>query len=140
MSKKRIAKVVKLQLPGGEAKPGAALASAGILMPKFCSEFNEQTADRRGENVPVIITAYEDKSFDFVLKTTPVADLIKKACNIKSGSGSPKANKVATLSREDAKKIAEYKMPDLNALDLESAIKIVEGAARSMGVNVEEEK
>ena len=135
---KKIAKVVKIQLPGGEAKPGAALASAGIVMPKFCTEFNEKTADQKGKIVPVIITAYEDKSFDFVIKTTPVANLIKEACNIKSGSSNPKTTKVATLSYEDAKKIAEYKMPDLNANDLDAAIKIVAGSARSMGVNVEE--
>ena len=133
---KKVAKVVKIQLPAGEAKPGAALASAGILMPKFCSEFNEKTVDQKGKTIPVIITAYEDKSFDFVLKTVPVTNLIKDACNIKSGSSNPKKI-VATLSKEDARKIAEYKMPDLNALDVESAIKVVEGSARSMGVSVE---
>ncbi len=133
---KRVAKVVKIQLPAGEAKPGAALASAGILMPKFCSEFNEKTANQRGKIIPVIITAYEDKSFDFVLKTVPVSNLIKEACNLKSGAANPK-KKVATISKEDVRKIAEYKMPDLNALDLDSAIKIVEGSARSMGVEVE---
>ena len=137
---KRVAKVVKLEILGGQAKPGSALASAGINMPKFCSAFNDQTRDRMGEVVPVIITAYEDKSFDFVIKTTPVTNLIKDACNIKSGSSNPKTTKVATLSYEDAKKIAEYKMPDLNANDLDAAIKIVAGSARSMGVNVEEKK
>ena len=137
---KKIAKVVKLEIVGGQAKPGPKLASAGIVMPKFCTEFNEKTADQKGKIVPVIITAYEDKSFDFVIKTTPVANLIKDACNIKSGSSNPKANKVATLSYEDAKKIAEYKMPDLNANDLDAAIKIVAGSARSMGVNVEEKE
>lgn len=135
---KKIAKVVKIQLPAGEAKPGAALASAGIVMPKFCTEFNEKTADRRGDIVPVIITAYEDKSFDFVIKTSPVTGMIKKACNIKSGSSAPNKNKVATLSKEDVRKIAEYKMPDLNANDIDAAMKIVAGSARSMGVDVEE--
>lgn len=135
---KKIAKVVKIQIPAGEAKPGAALASAGILMPKFCAEFNEKTAERRGEIVPVIITAYEDKSFNFVLKTSPVVGLIKKVCNIKSGSDNPLKNKVATISKADIRKIAEYKMPDLNAIDIEAAIKTVEGSARSMGVTVEE--
>ena len=135
---KKIAKVVKIQLPAGEAKPGAALASAGIVMPKFCTEFNEKTADRRGDIVPVIITAYEDKSFDFVIKTSPVTGMIKKACNIKSGSSVPNKNKVATLSKEDVRKIAEYKMPDLNANDIDAAMKIVAGSARSMGVDVEE--
>ena len=135
---KKIAKIVKIQIPAGEAKPGAALASAGILMPKFCKEFNDQTSDRRGEIVPVIITAYQDKSFDFVLKTSPAVGMIKKACNIKSGSDNPLKNKVATISEEDIRKIAEYKMPDLNANDIEAAMKIVEGSARSMGVKVED--
>ena len=135
---KKIAKVVKIQLPAGEAKPGAALASAGIVMPKFCTEFNEKTADKKGNIIPVIITAYEDKSFDFVIKTSPVANEIKKACNIKSGSGNPKKNKVAKLSKDAVRKIAEYKMPDLNANDIEAAMKIVAGSARSMGVEVEE--
>lgn len=134
---KKVAKVVKLQIPGGEAKPGAALASAGILMPKFCSEFNEKTANRRGEVVPVVITAYEDKSFDFELKTTPVAELIKKELNLEKGSGVPNKDKVGKLSKDQVKKIAEAKMPDLNANDLEAAMKIVEGSARSMGVDVE---
>lgn len=134
---KKVAKVVKIQLPAGEAKPGAALASAGILMPKFCSEFNEKTADQRGKTIPVIITAYEDKSFDFVLKTVPVTDLIKEACNIKSGSSNP-TKIVATIKKDDVRKIAEYKMKDLNALDVEAAMKVVEGSVRSMGVKVEE--
>ena len=135
---KKVAKVVKLQIPGGEAKPGAALASAGILMPKFCSEFNEKTADRRGEIVPVIITAYEDKSFIFELKTTPVAELIKKECSLEKGSGEPNKNKVGKLTKQQVKSIAEKKMADLNANDIEAAMKIVEGSARSMGVTVEE--
>lgn len=126
---KKVAKVVKLQIPAGQAKPGPALASAGILMPKFCQEFNDQTRDRAGDIVPVIITAYEDKSFTFVLKTTPTADLLKKATNIKKGSGTP--------NKEEIRKIAEYKMPDLNANDVEAACKIVEGTARNMGIEVE---
>ena len=137
MASKKIAKVVKLQIPAGDAKPGAALASAGILMPKFCSEFNEKTASRRGEIVPVIITAYEDKSFDFELKITPVVELIKKECNLQKGSGVPNKEKVAKLNKEQVKKIAEIKMADFNTVDLESAMKIVEGTARSMGVEVE---
>ena len=98
---KKVAKVVKLQIPAGQAKPGPALASAGILMPKFCQEFNDQTRDRAGDIVPVIITAYEDKSFTFVLKTTPTADLLKKATNIKKGSGTP--NKVKFPKKKFAK-------------------------------------
>lgn len=134
---KKVAKVVKLQIPAGQAKPGPALASAGILMPKFCQEFNDQTRDRAGDIVPVIITAYEDKSFTFVLKTTPTADLLKKATNIKKGSGTPNEVKVAKISKEEIRKIAEYKMPDLNANDVEAACKIVEGTARNMGIEVE---
>ncbi|MFA5235261.1 MAG: 50S ribosomal protein L11 [Bacilli bacterium] len=135
---KRIAKVLKMELPGGEAKPGPKLASAGIVMPKFCTDFNAKTADRRGEVVPVIITAYEDKSFDYVIKTTPVAGLIKKAAGIEKGSGNPKATKVGKISRADLKKIAEYKMVDLNCYDLEAAMKIVEGSCLAMGVKVED--
>ena len=134
---KKVAKVVKLQIPAGQAKPGPALASAGILMPKFCQEFNDQTRDRAGDIVPVIITAYEDKSFTFVLKTTPTADLLKKATTIKKGSGTPNKVKVAKISKEEIRKIAEYKMPDLNANDVEAACKIVEGTARNMGIEVE---
>lgn len=134
---KKVAKVVKLQIPAGQAKPGPALASAGILMPKFCQEFNDQTRDRAGDIVPVIITAYEDKSFTFVLKTTPTADLLKKATNIKKGPGTPNKVKVAKISKEEIRKIAEYKMPDLNANDVEAACKIVEGTARNMGIEVE---
>ena len=134
---KKVAKVVKLQIPAGQAKPGPALASAGILMPKFCQEFNDQTRDRAGDIVPVIITAYEDKSFTFVLKTTPTADLLKKATNIKKGSGTPNKVKVAKISKEEIRKIAEYKMPDLNANDIEAAMKIVAGTARNMGIKIE---
>jgi large subunit ribosomal protein L11 len=127
-----------MELPGGEAKPGPKLASAGIVMPKFCTDFNAKTADRRGEVVPVIITAYEDKSFDYVIKTAPVAGLIKKAAGIEKGSGNPKATKVGKISRADLKKIAEYKMVDLNCYDLEAAMKIVEGSCVAMGVKVED--
>ena len=105
-------------------------------MPKFCQEFNDQTRDRAGDVVPVIITAYEDKSFTFVLKTTPTADLLKKAANIKKASGTPNKVKVAKVSQEEVRKIAEYKMPDLNANDVEAACKIVEGTARSMGIEI----
>ena len=134
---KKIAKVVKLQLPAGGAKPGSALASAGVNMPKFCTEFNEKTRDRAGEPVPVIITAYEDKSFDFVVKKAPATYYIKKATGLKSGSANPLKNKVAKLTKEQLKKIAEDKMEDLNANDVEAAMKIIAGSARSMGVTVE---
>lgn len=136
---KRIAKVVKMELPGGEAKPGPKLASAGILMPKFCTDFNAKTADKKGEIIPVIITAYEDKSFDFVIKTSPVTGLIKKAAGIEKGSNNAKTTKIGQLKRSDLKKIAEYKMPDLNAYDIEAAMKIIEGSARNMGVTIVED-
>ncbi len=135
---KKIAKVVKLELIGGEAKPGPKLASAGIVMPKFCTDFNAKTADRRGEIVPVIITAYEDKSCDFVLKTSPVAGLLKKAAGIDKGSSNAKTKKVGHISQEDLRKIAEYKLPDLNCNDVEAAMKVIEGSARNMGIVVDD--
>ena len=134
---KKIAKICKLQFPAGGAKPGPALASAGINMPQFCSQFNDATKDRHGDIVPVIITAYEDKSFSFILKTTPAANLIKKYAGVTKGSGSPKANKVGKLTQAQLKEIAEYKMPDLNANDVEGAMRIIAGTARNMGVTVE---
>ena len=106
-------------------------------MPQFCSQFNDATKDRHGDIVPVIITAYEDKSFSFVLKTTPAANLIKKYAGVTKGSGSPKANKVGKLTQAQLKEIAEYKMPDLNANDVEGAMRIIAGTARNMGVTVE---
>lgn len=135
---KKIAKVVKMELPGGEAKPGPKLASAGVVMPKFCTDFNAKTADRKGEIVPVIITAYEDKTFDFVIKTSPVAGLLLKAAGIKKGSANSKTTKVAKISKEELRKIAEYKMPDLNCNDVEAAMKVVAGTARNMGIEIDE--
>ncbi len=135
---KRVAKVVKMELPGGEAKPGPKLASAGVVMPKFCTEFNAKTADRKGEVVPVIITAYEDKSFSMEIKTSPVTGLLLKAAGIAKGSANAKTTKVGKVTKEQIKKIAEYKMPDLNANDIEAAIKIIEGSARNMGLDVVE--
>ena len=135
---KKVVKVCKLQFPAGGAKPGPALASAGINMPKFCTQFNDATKDRKGDIVPVIITAYEDKSFNFVLKTTPAANLLKKAAGISKASGSPKAVKAGKITKAQLKEIAEYKMPDLNANDVESAMRIIEGTARNMGITVED--
>ena len=135
---KKIAKVVKLEIPGGQAKPGPKLASAGIMMPKFCTDFNAKTADRQGETVPVIITAYEDKSFDFVIKTSPVAELLLKEAGVKKGSSSSKTTKVGTISKEQLRKIAEYKLPDLNCYDVEAAMKIVAGQARNMGISIKD--
>lgn len=133
---KKIAKVVKMELPGGEAKPGPKLASAGIIMPKFCTDFNAKTADRRGETVPVIITAYEDKSHDFVIKTSPVAERLLKAAGIKKGSANSKTTVAGTVTMAQIKEIAEYKMPDLNCNDIEAAIKIILGSAKNMGIKV----
>ena len=133
----KVVRVMKIQFPAGGAKPGPALAGAGIQMPKFCNAFNDQTKDRKGETVPVVLTIYEDKDFDFVLKTAPAAEMIKKACGIQKGSSNAGTTKVATLSADKLKEIAEYKMPDLNANDLESAMRIIAGTARNMGVEVE---
>lgn len=132
-----VVRVMKIQFPAGGAKPGPALAGAGIQMPKFCTAFNDQTKDRMGETVPVVLTVYEDKSFDFVLKTAPASEKIKKACNIKKGASKPGTDVVATLTAAQLREIAEYKMPDLNANDIEAAMKIVAGTARNMGVKVE---
>ena len=140
MAKKKVAKICKLQFEAGGARPGPALASAGINMPQFCTAFNDATKDRKGDVVPVIITAYEDKSFDFVLKTTPAANLLKKAAGVKTASGSPKAKKVGSITKDQLREIAEYKMPDLNANDVEAAMKIVAGTARNMGITVEGEE
>lgn len=134
---KKVAKVCKLQFPAGGAKPGPALASAGINMPKFCTEFNDKTKDRKGDIVPVIITAYEDKSFDFVIKTTPAAFLLKKAAGIAKASGTPKTVKAGKITVDQLREIAEYKMPDLNANSVEAAMKIIAGTARNMGITVE---
>lgn len=133
---KKVAKICKLQFPAGGAKPGPALASAGINMPQFCSAFNDATRDRGGDLVPVIITAYEDKSFDFVLKTTPAPILIKKAAGIAKASGNQKEIS-GKITVDQLREIAEYKMPDLNANDVEAAMRIIAGTAKNMGVEVE---
>ena len=137
MSRKKVAKICKLQFMAGQAKPGPALASAGINMPKFCTEFNDKTKDRKGDIVPVVITAYEDKSFDFVIKTTPAAFLLKKAAGIAKASGTPKTVKAGKITVDQLREIAEYKMPDLNANSVEAAMKIIAGTARNMGITVE---
>lgn len=133
---KKVAKICKLQFPAGGARPGPALASAGINMPQFCTAFNDATRERAGDLVPVIITAYEDKSFDFVLKTTPAAIMLKKAAGIKKASSNQK-EACATISVDQLREIAEYKLPDLNANDVEAAMRIVAGTARNMGIKVE---
>ena len=135
---KKVAKVVKLEIIGGQAKPGSALASAGINMPKFCTEFNAKTQDRAGKVVPVIITAFEDKSFEFVIKTTPAAVLIKEAAGIKSGSAAPNKTKVGQITVAQLEEIAKTKMEDLNATSLEAAVEMIKGSCRAMGVTVVE--
>ncbi len=133
---------IKLQIPAGKATPappvGPALGQHGVNIMAFTKEFNERTKNDIGMIIPVVITVYADSSFTFVTKTPPAAVLIKKECNIESGSGAPNKTKVATLSRASLQKIAEIKKPDLNAATLEAAMKMVAGTARSMGVLVEE--
>ena len=131
---------VKLQIPAGKATPappvGPALGQHGVNIAAFTKEFNERTKGDMGMIIPVIITVYSDRSFSFITKTPPAAVLIKKACNIQSGSGVPNKTKVATISKADVQKIAETKMPDLNAGSLEAAMSMVAGTCRSMGVEV----
>ena len=134
---KKVAKICKIQVPAGGAKPCTALSSAGINMPKLCTEFNDKTKDRHGDIVPVIITAYEDKSFDFVIKTTPAAVLLKKAAGVQKGSGTPKSVKAGKITEAQLREIAEYKLPDLNANDVEAAMRVVAGTARNMGITIE---
>ncbi len=134
---KKIAKISKLQFPAGGAKPGPALASAQINMPQFCTQFNDATKDRAGDVVPVIITAYEDKSFSFVLKTTPASNLLKKAAGVSKGATNAKTGKVGSITVEQLREIAEYKLVDLNANDVEGAMRIIAGTARNMGITIE---
>ena len=133
---------VKLQIPGGKATPappvGPALGQHGVNIAAFTKEFNERTKNDMGLIIPVVITVYSDRSFTFVTKTPPAAVLIKKACNIESGSGVPNKNKVAKISKADVQKIAGTKMPDLNAATVEAAMSMIAGTARSMGVVVED--
>ena len=133
---------IKLQIPAGKATPappvGPALGQHGVNIMAFTKEFNERTKNDAGLIIPVVITVYADRSFSFITKTPPAAVLIKKACNIKSGSGVPNKTKVAVLKKADLQKIAETKMPDLNAASLEAAMSMVAGTARSMGVTIEE--
>ena len=134
--------MIKLQIPAGQANPappvGPALGQHGVNIMDFCKAFNAQTQQEGGTIIPVEITVYEDRSFDFITKTPPAAVLIKEACGIKKGSGEPHVDKVATISQAQIREIAERKMPDLNANDIEAASKIIAGTARSMGVDVEE--
>jgi len=138
---KKITGYVKLQITAGKATPappvGPALGQHGVNIMGFCKEFNERTAKDAGLVIPVVITIYADRSFTFITKTPPASVLLKKACKIESGSGKPNREKVATISMEEVRKIAELKMPDLNAASVESAERMVAGTARSMGIVVE---
>ena len=134
--------LIKLQIPAGKATPappvGPALGQHGVNIVAFTKDFNERTKNDIGLLIPVVITVYEDRSFTFITKTPPAAVLIKKACGIETASGEPNKNKVASITKEQIQKIAETKMPDLNAASLETAMSMVKGTARSMGINVAE--
>ena len=138
----KVTGLIKLQIPAGTAPPappvGPALGQHGVNIMQFTKEFNERTKNDGDLIIPVVITVYADRSFSFVTKTPPAAVLIKKACNLKSGSGVPNKTKVAEISQEDLRKIAELKMPDLNAASVEAAMSMIAGTARSMGVTVKE--
>ena len=137
---KEVGKIVKLQVRGGAANPsppvGPALGAAGVNIMEFCKQFNARTQDKQGKVLPVAITVYKDKSFDFVIKTTPAAVQILEAAKVKKGSGEPHVKKVATITWDQVKAIAEDKMSDLNTFTIESAMKMVAGTARSMGVKI----
>ena len=140
---KEIENYVKLQIPAGEANPappvGPALGQHGLNIQDFCKSFNAKTEKlEKGVKVPVVITVYNDKSFDFVVKTAPASILIKKAANVEKGSGKPNSEKVGSISSQQVKEIAETKMPDLNANDIEAAMEIIKGSARSMGIEVKD--
>ena len=138
----KIAGFIKLQIEAGKATPappvGPALGQHGVNIMQFCKEFNEKTAKDAGLVIPVVITVYADRSFSFITKTPPAAVLLKKACNLKSGSGEPNKTKVATIKKDALRQIAEQKMPDLNASSVESAMSLIAGTARSMGIVVED--
>ena len=139
---KKVTGYIKLQIPAAKATPappvGPALGQHGVNIVQFTKEFNARTAGQEGMIIPVVITVYQDRSFSFITKTPPAAILLKKAANIKSGSGVPNRNKVGKISREEVKKIAELKMPDLNAANIETAMSMIEGTAKSMGLVVED--
>ncbi|MCI6276087.1 MAG: 50S ribosomal protein L11 [Clostridium sp.] len=139
---KKVTGMIKLQLPAGKATPappvGPALGQHGVNIMGFCKEFNAKTANQAGLIIPVVITVYQDRSFSFILKTPPAAVLLKKAVGIESGSGVPNKTKVAKISRDKVREIAETKMPDLNAASIEAAMSMIEGTAKSMGIVVED--
>ena len=139
---KKVTGYIKLQIPAGKATPappvGPALGQHGVNIVQFTKEFNARTADKGDLIIPVVITVYADRSFSFITKTPPAAVLLKKACNIQSGSGVPNKTQVASISKAELQKIAEIKMPDLNAANIDSAMSMIAGTARSMGITVEE--
>lgn len=141
MAKNENVKIIKLQIPAGQATPappvGTVLGPAGINLQDFCQKYNDATRDKMGTIIPVVITVNEDKSFSFVLKTPPAGDLIKKAAKIQKGSKKGANEIVATITKDDVRQIAETKLPDLNAYDVEAAMRIIEGTARNMGVAVQ---
>ena len=137
---KKILTRVKLQVPAGQANPappiGPALGQHGVNIMEFCKQFNERTKDRTGTILPVVITIFEDKSFSFIMKTTPVANQLKRAAGLAKASGEPNKLKIGKVTRADVERIAKEKMPDLNTTKLQSAVKMVEGTARSMGIEI----
>ena len=138
---KKVTGYIKLQIPAGKATPapvGPALGSHGVNIVQFTKEFNARTANQGDMIIPVVITVYADRSFSFITKTPPAPVLLKKACNLKSASGTPNKEKVASISREKVREIAELKMPDLNAANIEAAMSMIAGTARSMGITVED--
>ncbi|MCD6435309.1 MAG: 50S ribosomal protein L11 [Clostridiales bacterium] len=139
---KKVTGLIKLQIPAGKATPappvGPALGQHGVNIMQFCKEFNAKTADQGGLIIPVVISVYQDRSYSFITKTPPAAVLLKKAAGLKAASGEPNRNKVATLSKEEVRKIAELKMPDLNAGSIEAAMSMIAGTARSMGIIIED--
>jgi large subunit ribosomal protein L11 len=141
MAKKILTKI-KLQIPGGQANPappvGPALGQHGLNIQEFCTRFNDKSKDRMGEVTPVEITVFEDRTFDFIMKTPPAGELIKKYAKISKGSGKPNLEKVGSITQEQLREIAEKKMPDLNANDVEAAMKIIAGTARQMGVEIKD--
>ncbi len=139
---KKIVKQVKLQIQAGKANPappvGPALGQAGVNIPGFCSQFNDQTKDKMGYVLPVVISVYEDRTFTFVVKTPPASDLLKKAAKVEKGSGNAKTTKVGSITTAQLKEIAEMKMPDLNANDVDAAMNIIAGSARNMGIEIKD--
>ena len=139
---KEIKNVVKLQVPGGKATPappiGPILGQAGVNIQQFCVQFNDMTRDKVGYTIPVVLTVYADRSFSFITKTPPASDLLKKACKIEKGAGNSKTETVATITWDQLREIATMKMPDLNAASVESAMRMIAGTARSMGIVVED--